>query len=116
MTFEERANKLIGLQYDIKTYHCWHLVCDLLPNAPRIEATATTLSALKAMNQTYPSLKEIKEPTDRCVVLMGNKDVLIHAGVYYKGGIIHAELAGVVYETIGKMRLRWGTMRYYNVD
>lgn len=114
MTFEDRANKLIGKSYDAKEYHCWHLVCDLVPNAPRVNNIATTLSSLKAMNAAYSELEEIDVPANGSVVLLGNHETLVHAGVWYNGNVIHAELGGVIMQPLLKLKQRFSLVRYYN--
>ena len=111
--FYNLVNSLVGKPFDEEEFHCWHLVESLLPSAPRIKTVATTYSALKLMRKDYPDCREIENPMDMCIVLMGvDKDLLSHAGVYFDNSIVHADRLGVRVEPMGQMLNRYPSMKF----
>ncbi len=103
MTFEDKVNDLIGKPFDAYKFHCWTLVEDLLPNAPKIEGTAKTLSvSVKHFKKELVShnLKEVDLLQDKDIIIMGKNDTYFHAGVFYKGGVVHASEFGVIYQPL----------------
>ena len=107
MTFEDKVNSLIGKPYEAYKAHCWTLVEDLLDNAPRIKGTAETLTkSVKHFKKELLShnLKEVDIYQDKDIIILGKNNTFFHAGVFYKGGIIHASESGVVYQSLFEMK------------
>lgn len=105
--FEDKVNSLIGKPFDAYEYHCWSLVEDILPTAPKIEGTAKTLSvSVKHFKKELFShnLLEVSDYKDKDIIIMGRNDTYFHAGVYFKGGIIHASENGVIYQPLSEIK------------
>jgi len=107
MTFEEEANSLIGLPYDAFNAHCWDLVSTLIPNAPRPQGTAKTLtSSVKHFKKELNAynLQEVDNYRNKDIIILGKGDIFFHAGVFYNNGVIHASLYGVVYQDMSTIK------------
>ncbi len=116
MTFEEKANGIIGLPYDKFAAHCWNLVEFLVPDAPKIEGTAATLTtSVKHFQKELEdhNLNEIDEVNlqNKDIVILGRNNIMFHAGVYYDGGIIHASEMGVVYQPMSFIKRLYGNIQ-----
>ena len=116
MTFEEKVNSIIGKPYSTSDYHCYHVVEFLIPNAPKIDEVALTLSSVKELNKKHDEVLELQYPEDECIVLMGNNDIMVHAGVSYKNGVVHNEVSGVKYEALQSIEKRFANIRYFHVN
>ncbi len=113
-TFEDKANDLIGQSYDIYKAHCWDLVMELIPEAPKLQGTAENLTkSVKHFKHELElsSLEEVQMLYNKDIVIMGRNDTYFHAGVYYEGGVIHASLNGVVYEPIQSIHRQYNCVK-----
>ena len=103
-----KANELIGQPYNKKTNHCYSLVMQLLPNAPKIEAIAEGVyNSVKKISKEIEihKLKEIENFKDEDIILLGRDKIYHHVGVYYNGGVIHSDLErGVVYDNMVQLK------------
>jgi len=115
MSFLQRANSLIGEPYNKDTNHCYSLVMQLLPNAPKIEHVVNGIYAsVNKINYEVKALKlkEVKEFQNEDIILLGRSTIYHHVGVYYDGGIIHAdEDRGVVYDSMVQLKKFYPNMR-----
>ena len=101
--FEDKVNELIGQPYDAVDSHCWHLVEELVPFAPKLDVTAKTLTtSVKHFDKELKlhNLNEVANFEDKDIIVLGREDIFFHAGVYYDGGVIHASLEGVIYQQL----------------
>ena len=103
MTFEDKVNSVIGKPYNAYKAHCWDLVSFLVPNAPVTTSVANSLIAsvkhFKNELSTY-NLTEVDTYKNKDIIILGNSETYFHAGVFYEGGVIHADSNGVVYQDI----------------
>ena len=115
MIIEDKINSLIGKQYDAVNYHCWHLVMDLQPNVPHIDIIASKTAGVRHMNDgEYSNWEVTQHPKDLDVCLLGNReDALHHAGVYFKGSIIHNDLTTVRSESLDTIKTKYKCIKYY---
>ncbi len=114
MMFEEKANELIGMPYDAYKSHCWDLVMHLLPDAPKLDGTAETLThTVKQFKNEleHNNLEETVILQNRDLIVMGRDGMFFHAGVFYNGGVIHASLKGVVYEPISAIHRLYNSVK-----
>ena len=116
MTFTEKVNAIIGKPYDRENYHCYDVVEYLVPGAPKVQQTAITMSSIREINREHVGVVDIDEPVNECIVLLGNNDLITHAGVFYNNMIIHNESTGVRAEHISKIKQRFSLVRYSNVS
>lgn len=103
MTFEDKANSLIGKPYDAYKFHCWTLIEDLLDDAPKIKGTANTLTvSVKHFKKELlsHSLQEVTDYQNKDIIILGKNNSFFHAGVFYENGVIHASEQGVVYQSL----------------
>jgi len=101
MTFAEEINKLIGKPFHPETFHCWTLVEILLPRAPKLDVTASSVfKSIKHFRDEVPAttLEEVDSYEDKDIIVLGKNGVFMHAGVYYDGGIVHTDHTGVRYQ------------------
>ncbi len=116
MSFEDKVNGIIGLPYDKFEAHCWHLVEFLVPDAPKLEGAATSLTAsVKHFNKELEchALNEVHEDDfiNKDIVILGKNNIMFHAGVYYDGGVIHASDNGVVYQDMKMIKLLYSNVQ-----
>jgi len=112
---KDKINSLIGKPHNNDNYHCWHLVCDLVPCAPKIDASIGTIREAMSYKDdvTDGKLREIKSPINGCIVLLGKSErTLYHAGVFYSDGIVHNDENGVRYETLNKIDEKFPFKKY----
>lgn len=108
MSFLQKANLAIGQKYDRNTNHCYSLVMELLPNAPKIEymvgsASGSALTIEKSI-KLY-NLKSVDKFENEDIILMGTDGVYSHVGVYYNGGVVHSDVKrGVVYDRLEQLQ------------
>ena len=112
--FEDKINSLIGREYNANTWHCWHLVCELVPCAPRIEASVTCVrDAIRAGEVPINKMEFVKIPRNGCVVMLGSRhSTMHHAGVYYNDGVVHADKVGTRYEKMEVMEKKYTYIRF----
>ena len=112
----EDINKVIGKEYDLENYNCWHLVMELVPNVPSIEVIGKRFSSAREFKREehYQYFTEVTIPEDGDVVVLGRSPTeMYHAGVWYKGGVIHAERPSVVYKPLESLKVLYSEVRYY---
>ena len=116
MSFEDKVNSVIGLPYDAYDAHCWHLVAFLVPDAPKVEGTAKTLTLsvrhFKEELDTH-KLNEIEKENfqNKDIIILGMNNIMFHAGVYYDGGVIHANNTGVVYQSMDMIEMYYTNIK-----
>lgn len=114
--------------YLVKIYPsppCWALVADVyatergepvteyrtITNSVRGIADAFRL----ALHKSPHGFGQIAEPVDFCVVLMSTRPELgpHHAGVYYKGKVLHALESGVLYQDLASLSDRYPRVEFW---
>lgn len=102
-------NSLIGKAYDKETYHCYHFIENVLdvPKLKDIHVDTANGDVAKYIDL----FTEIDEPCNYCIVLLGKS----HIGIYYNGGIYHADVPAVRYETQRVLKMKYPTFKYYEV-
>ncbi len=120
MSFEDKVNGVIGLPYDKFKAHCWHLVEFLIPDAPKIEGTAKTLStSVRHFKEELEIYKlneiDVEDFKNKDIVILGRNNIMFHAGVYYDGGVIHAGETGVVYQPMSFITQLYGNVQGFRV-
>ena len=116
MIDEKLANSLIGKPYDHYTSHCWQLVEELVEGAPKISGVASSVTASVRQFKDhaeahYDTMKEVTTYQDGDVIMLGRGDTLFHAGVSYRGGVIHASPNGVVLDSMRRIKLLYPTIK-----
>ncbi len=114
MSFENKVNSLIGKPYDEYKAHCYDLVMDLLPDAPKVDFVADSL--FKSVKQIDTTIKEhklipVNSYKDKDIILLGRNGTYHHIGVYYNGGVIHADTRGAIYESMSKIKLYYSHIK-----
>lgn len=114
----DKINELIGKPYDRETYHCWTLVMELQPKAPSIDTIASRMSAARLMNEeVYSGVIETDTPKDMDICLLGNREgVFHHAGIYFQGMIIHADMPAVRAEFLDIILNRYPYKRFFTCE
>ncbi len=115
MNMDDQINELIGKPYHPETYNCYHLVMELVPCAPDYSDIVNRLTQSRYFNEsTHDNLIEVTDVIDGDIVLLGHdKKHLHHAGVYYKGYIVHADRPNVRAMSMADMKVFYPSMRYY---
>jgi len=109
-TFEDKINSLIGQPYNKHTAHCWDLVEFLIPFAPKAEGVAQSLRvSVKHFDRELKkhNLNEIlneKDFENKDIIVMGKDGIFYHAGVYYDGGVVHAQEGGATYTPLDMIK------------
>lgn len=103
------ANTLIGKAYDKDTYHCWHLIEEVLdvPSLGQVHVD----TALEDVDKYIDLFTPLVTPVNNCIVLLGKS----HIGVYYNNGVYHADKPMVRYESLRVMKMKYKTIKYYEV-
>lgn len=109
MTLLKNPNTLIGKTYDPIKYHCWHFVEECL-DVPKIEDIAVS-TAKGDINKNKILFKEVKLPTEYCIILLGKK----HVGIYYCDGAYHNDKSGVRWEHLNTLNKIYGELKYYDI-
>jgi len=104
----EKINNYIGKQYDSKDFHCWHLVMELVPDAPKIDTLhknlLATIGEFEDNIEKY-QLREVDAYQDGDIIILGNNNIFHHAGVFYDNGVAHNhEKYGVIYESMDSIK------------
>lgn len=106
---------------------CWNLVVDvyhkeLMENLIDYANPAASLSERAqsfrlAIHNGEHNFLQIDSPEDFCVVGMSNKlsSTLTHAGVYYKGGVLHALPEMNYYQDIHSLGDRYKQITYWKL-
>ena len=103
----DKLNLLVGKEYNEDTFHCWNLVEAVLP-VPKLKDVHVA-SANDDVDKYLHLFTELKEPVDFCIVLLGKS----HVGIYYQGGIYHADKPMVRYEKMRAMKLKYKGFKWY---
>lgn len=94
-------SRYTGLQYDFRTYNCWHHVRAVRKDAGLetplfdVKSPAAIADAFEAGHADTKGLVRVQEPRNFDVVLMGirrGKRTIWHAGVWFEGMISHCSL------------------------
>lgn len=116
--FDDYFNRV----YNKDTYNCAHLVCEVWE-----DITGDNLSEiLKGFLQPFKErtaelsiknkLKRSKDPTDPCIVLMTQKNIEPHVGIYTKGKVLHIRELGVHYQPLAMASFGYSNRRYYTCN
>ncbi len=114
--FVKKVNLVIGKEYDPETYNCWSLVTELVEDAPPLGLTAHTLNeVVKGFASHMIEKAEYlnRAPENQDIVVLGSRGRIIHVGVFYNAGIIHAspKPKGVMWESMVQMRRRYSIIK-----
>jgi len=120
---------MIIADYLAKQYQnppCWLLVSDVYANELELEVKEfkTITDSIREIAEMFRialykgehGFRQISEPVDFCVVLMGKSlhKNPTHAGIYYDGGILHATLQnGVLYEPMHNITDAFKRVEYW---
>ena len=87
----------------------------LQPKAPSIDAIASKMAAARLMNdEVYSGWIETETPHDMDICLLGNREgVYHHAGIYFQGMIVHADLPSVRAETLDIILKKYKFIRFF---
>jgi len=68
-----------------------------------------------ALHKSAHGFSQIKEPVDMAVVLLGKTaDIGIHhCGIYWQGGVLHAQPGNVYYEPLSVIRDTFGVVEFW---
>lgn len=101
---EDKIESLIGRPYDAERFHCWTLVEELVPEAPKLKVIGGNYtSAIKQfkeqINNNVKQYIEVRErPQSSDIVLAGN-NYINHAGVLVEEDgtflVVHNDKNGV---------------------
>ena len=106
-TILNKLNSLIGKAYNAETYHCYHFIESVLP-VPKLKDVHVD-TALNDISKYKDLFVEIDSPEDFCIVLLGDK----HIGIYYNGGIYHADKPMVRYESMRVMKMKYKGFKWF---
>ena len=111
----DRINELIGKPYDAKRFNCWHLVMELAPTAPNVDVVASKTTAIKYMNDDeYDGWEITESPKDFDICLLAiEENEYHHAGIYFNGLIIHADMPMVRAEKLDIIRNKYPLIKVY---
>lgn len=112
--FIDKINSLIGKPYDLYEAHCYNLVMDLIPDAPKVEFVADSLyKSIKQIDTTIKDyrLQPVNKYRNKDIILLGRNGVFHHVGVYYDGGVVHADKNGVIYEKMSRIKLYYSHIK-----
>ncbi len=95
-----KVNSLIGKTYDPNDFHCWTLIEELIPNAPKIDFVVDSITASVKKIDSELKLNESlfefpTKPEDGDIILFALKSSYLHVGIYWKNVIIHNSEFGV---------------------
>ncbi len=108
MKLIKNPDELIGKRWDEISYHCYDFVSECL-EMPALSGIAVTM-AKDNISEHKPFYRELLEPKDFCLVLMGDR----HIGIYKDGGVYHADRDCVKYESIRNIRRKYQIIEYYD--
>ncbi len=119
------ANKYLSRAY--ASPPCWLLVADVMreelgATVNRFKTVNSSVQALSAtFNQRFQKDKfgfvQLPGPADMSVVFLGRnrRTAVHHAGVYYRGSILHALDVGVYYQDMASMGDQYGVMEFWGL-
>lgn len=120
-----RVDDYLGREYNIKTYNCWHFVCDVWRDhtgldlsefAVRPENRKALMNAglELAKSDCHGRLKRQPELQDPCLVYFSRPGVLSHMGVYVRGRLLHIqERINVCHQPLDQVAMGYTEIRYY---
>lgn len=117
----QRLGHLYNKRYDKKTYHCAHLVVDVLEIELGVNLSGLLLPVLdkrEGVRQILPEWRErfkrIKTPEEKSIIIFRAADKSTHAGVFLRGRVIHLkEHGGVECVDLSVAALGFRSMRVY---
>ena len=119
--FEDKISELIGREYDANNFHCWSLVEELVPKAPKLAVIGGSYKkAIEGFAKETPNYLELyeevlKDPQNGDVLLAGNEKHLVHAGVLvYDSGtplVIHNDIKGVHVEPLYYFKKKYSVIK-----
>lgn len=86
-----------------RSYNCWHFVKDVWMD----------LCGSPLVDTNTDNYVQIESPVSPCLVLMQGRDPTPHAGVYYKGKILHMQQIGPRYQAQHLATLGFQTVSFY---
>ncbi len=113
----DNLNKLVGKAYDVVDYHCYHLIEEAVPNAPKLDMVNVATAEFDVIDYKH-LFKPIRKPKEgRCIVLLGKE----HIGIYDAdiGYIMHNDSrtgTGVRWESYHNMVRKYNDeLNYFTV-
>lgn len=120
-----RVDDYLGREYNIKTYNCWHFVCDVWRDhtgvdlsefAVRPDNRKELMTAGLSLASTDCKGKLLRLPTidDPCIVYFARPGILSHVGVYVRGRLLHIqERINVCHQPLEQVSSSYTEIRYY---
>ena len=113
----DKANELIGKPYDLDSYNCYHLVRELVPEAPTPQEILKYAVHFRNTGEILkPNLIEIVEENrqDGNIVFLGSMvNEAPHAGVVVLNYIVHADRPSVKASSLEAISQIYNERRYY---
>ena len=115
-------------EYLAKSYPtppCWSLVVDVYATerGQDVDVYSTVNNSVRAiaaalklvLRKSPHGFRQIAEPEDLCVVLMGRSEQLglHHCGIYYEGRVLHALETGAVYQDMASLGDAYRMIEYW---
>lgn len=106
---------------------CWLLVQDVIRSETGREVNSyrTVNNSVRAIGRVFgeslrknaDGLAQLLIPADLCIVLMGKSPRMgvHHAGVYWRGSVLHALDDGVYFQDLASMRDSYGLMEFWGM-
>lgn len=110
MKLKINPDTLVGKTYNKETYNCYDFVRECV-DMPSLQGVAVD-AAMENVNEYKPFFIQRLEPVDYCIVILGTS----HLGLYYQGGVYHADRDMVKYESIRVLRRKYNMIEYYDKD
>lgn len=118
--FRAKVNELIGRTYDAEDFHCWTLVEELVPGAPKLDVIGGDYeNSIREFKKNTPNYIDnfadiIDKVIDGDVIVVGN-NYINHAGVIYVESddilVIHNDIKGVHIEPLYQFSKRYKIIR-----
>ena len=102
--FEDKINDLVGRPYNAQTFHCWSLVEELVPNAPKLSVIGGNYEqSIREFKKNTPEyieqFTEVRENAKSGDIVLAGNNYINHAGVLYLDSdnvlVIHNDTKGV---------------------
>ena len=125
MTNEEIVIKYLGMNYDFRTFNCWHLVdsvrADLGYQSHKFSAiTPAIRDVAKAfeieIERGSHGMHQQPEMNDYDVVIMSKPwagGFIYHCGIAIDGRILHAHKSGVSYDSVDTIIQTWPRIEFW---